>query len=182
MSNDMDKEKNSHFGMKFLLALVIIFLIIGKFSGYFDEYSKILSPGSSNTTVATVSNESQIVNEKALFDLPALADATEEQLAKALGKRKSRTESFATYKPDGCEEVMVRITDGKAATFTIYFSSPASSPEAALARVGIKTTTPPSDTAPLAAWWRGNLPGVPFAEVGAMSNTGARSWDGVQAK
>ncbi len=119
----------------------------------------------------------------ALFDLPSLIGASEGDLGKALGKQTERTESFAKYKPAGCDEVMVRITAGRAATFTIYFSEGAGSAEDALRKVGINPTSPPDRTAPIASIWNGSSVGVAAPEVHAFQNAGsADGWDGVQVK
>lgn len=134
-------------------------------------------------TTSTSSTAPAVSTVKALFDLPSLVGASESDLEAKLGKQTSRTESFAKYKPAGCEEVMVRITSGRATTFTVYFSEGATSPEDALRKVGINPTGPPDRTAPIAAIWSGSSVGVSAPEVSALNGAGgAGGWDGVQVK
>ena len=150
----------------------------------------VTAPVESPSTTQAVTPEPQATPEApaqstivALFDLPSLVGASESELGKALGKQTERTESFAEYKPAGCDEVMVRITAGRATTFTIYFSEGAGSPEDALRKVGINPTSPPDRTAPIASIWNGSSVGVAASEVYALQNVGsAGGWDGVQVK
>ena len=110
---------------------------------------------------------------KMLINIRELIGVTEDAATEMLGAQIERTDSFAKYKVPECDEVMLRISDGLVTTITIWFSLSADSPEEALQKAGIILTTPPSRTAPAAAWWTGEAAGINAEEVGAIRNAGA---------
>lgn len=118
-----------------------------------------------------------------LFDAKAVIGLSAADLPRLLGPRTQRSGNTLTFKPKGCDEVTVQLSEGRAVAVTIYFSVGSTGPAEALQRVGIFPSTPAERSSPQAAVWSGASLGVETAVVGAFSNAGrAGGWDCVGLK
>lgn len=120
---------------------------------------------------------------KPLFDAKAVIGLGESDLQKLLGRPSKRSGGTVTFKPKGCDEVTVKLSEGRAVAVTIYFSEGAAGPAEALQRVGIFPSIPAEQTTPEGAVWSGAALGLETATVGAFNNMGnAGGWDCVGIK
>jgi hypothetical protein len=124
---------------------------------------------------------------KPLFSLPKLAGTGAAQHQRVLGKPRSTTAPYRTYKVAGTDEVLVRFRGGRAVSYTVYLTKGAPSAMKALSLVGVDVSAGRiAQTAPAALWWTGKFSGVRFVKVGVMRDSGGVSpgagWNIVQAE